>query len=342
MTAAYLDHCVEVLARDADRDEWLRVRRQGIGGSDCSAVMGMIPNYGSPYTVWEDKTGRAPAVDETEIMLWGNLLEPVIRAEAMRRLGLTFTLPGTLRSLARPWQQANLDGWASDDGVIECKNTGQWMAPDWDGQVPDHAELQCQHNMAVTGATHAWVAGLVGGNRLRVEWVDRDDDLIELINAEEDRLWHEHILTDTPPPADPSDATTAALRRRWPVEDRPLELDSASDYALAAQALDLNADWHIGNEQEKAGKAAKKRAENASRLLMQGANRLVVDGETVARIQGGTWASKRFEDNEPETAALFKKKVEIVDSAALRAEDPEMWAKYQAQVFKAVSLKRKG
>lgn len=337
MSGIYLDHCVEVLTRDADRDEWLRVRRQGIGGSDCSGVMGMS-RYASPYTVWEDKTGRAPAVDESEAMRWGNLLEPVIREEAMNRLGLTFILTGTLRSLERPWQQANLDGWASDNAVIECKNTGSWMAPDWDGQVPDHAELQCQHNMAVTGATHAWVAGLVGGNRLRTARVERDDDLIEAINAEEDQLWHEHVLTDTPPPPDSSTATLAALRRRWPVEDRSLEL---TDPELIAQAYDLAAEWKAGQRQEAAGHAAKRRAESASRLLMQGANQLTVDSQTVAQITGGTWAPKKFEEAEPDTAAQYRKKVDVIDSTALRAEDPELWRKYQSQVFKAFPLTRK-
>src|SRR5579859_840052 len=182
------DHCVEVLPRDADRGEWLQMRRQGIGGSDCSAVMGMS-KYASPYTVWEDKTGRAPAVEENEQMRWGTLLEEPIRQEAMRRLGLDYTLPGMLRSLEFPWLQANLDGLASDGGIYEGKNTGQYLAADWDGQVPDHAELQCQHDMATCGATHAWVAGLIGGNRLAIARVDRDDALIALIVAHERKLW---------------------------------------------------------------------------------------------------------------------------------------------------------
>ncbi|MGV9742820.1 YqaJ viral recombinase family nuclease [Nocardia farcinica] len=336
---ALTDYCEEILPRDADRAEWLRVRRLGLGGSDCSAVMGMS-KYETPYTVWEDKTGRAPEVDESEAMLWGNLLEPVIRAEAMRRLGLTFTLPGTLRSLTRPWQRANLDGLASDGGIIECKNTGAWMAPHWDGQVPDHAELQCQHNMAVTGATHAWVAGLVGGDRLVIARVDRDDELIELIVREESRLWHECVLTDTPPPMDASEVTRAALIRRFGVADRVVSLDDRPEDLV--RAIELAEEWAAGHDQERAGKAAKRRAEAEARLLMGGANRLTFGGETIAQITGGSWASKQFEEAEPEKAARYKKKVEVVDSAALRAEDPDTWRKYQVQVFKAFPLSKEG
>ncbi|WP_280244988.1 YqaJ viral recombinase family protein [Nocardia abscessus] len=337
MTGIHLDHCEEILPRGAAREEWLRVRRQGIGGSDCSAVMGMN-RFESPYTVWEDKTGRAPEVDETERMLWGNLLEPIIREEAMRRLGLIFTLPGTLRSLKWPWQQANLDGLASDGGIIECKNTGQWMAPDWDGQVPDHAELQCQHNMSVTGATHAWVAGLVGGCRLHVGRVDRDDDLIALIRDEEQRLWYEHILADVPPMLDPSEVTRVALMRRFGVEDRAVELENIDQPGEQLRVVQLAEEWAAGCAQEKAGIAAKRRAENEFRLLMGGANRATLGGKTIARITGGTWASKKFEKAEPQIAALYRKKVDVIDSAALRAEDPETWGRFQSQVFKAFPL----
>ncbi|WP_405137477.1 YqaJ viral recombinase family protein [Nocardia sp. NBC_01388] len=330
------DHCVEVLPYGAGRSEWLRVRREGLGGSDCAAVMGMRGPYASPYTVWEDKTGRGPEVDETENMLWGNLLEPVIRAEAMRRLGLTFTLPGTLRSLEHPWQQTNLDGFASDGGIIECKNTGQWMAADWDGQVPDPAELQCQHNMAVSGATHAWVAGLVGGNRLKTVRVERDDGLISDIIAEEHRLWHRHVLTDIPPPMDPSDATRDALMRRFALEDRVIALDDLDDDTVLLRALELAEQWQSARAREAAGKSARVQAEAELRLMMAGANRVTVAGETIARITGGGWAPKRFEDAEPQIAALYRKKVDLLDSAGLRKDHPDLWRKYQSQVFKAM------
>lgn len=328
------DYCEEVLPHDVvDRNEWLRVRRAGLGGSDCSAVMGMN-RLASPYTVWEDKTGRAPERPETEAMRWGVLLEPAIRAEAAARLNLTFTLPGTLRSRLRPWQQYNPDGLASDGGLIECKNTSAWMSTDWNGQVPDHAELQVQHGMSVTGATHAWVAGLIGGNRLEVMRVDRDDELIEIINTEEDWFWRQCVLTDTPPPMDPSEATRDALQRRFPLEDRPVELDSDSQH----RALELAAIWANAQSLEKRYGAEKKQAENDFRLLMAGANRATVAGETVARITGGTWAAKRFEEAHPDVADQYRTKVEVLDSTAVRADRPELWKQFQAQVFKAFPL----
>ena len=324
------DWCVEVLPAGADRDEWLRVRRGGVGGSDCSAVMGMN-KWSSPYTVWEDKTGRGVELRETEAILWGNLLEPVIREQTAHRLGLTVTMSGTLQSLARPWQQFNPDGLFDDGGLLECKNTSAWMAGDWDGQVPDHAELQTQHGMSVTGATHAWVAGLVGGNRLVIERVDRDDTLIDIINETERVFWHDHVLTDVEPPMDPSEATTRALQRRFGIDDRAVEVDPIV-------AAELQQNWADAGDAVKAATAAKKKAENGFRLLMAGGNRATVDGETVARIKRGVFATKRFRDEKEAIANLYMKKVEVVDLDAIKAELPSVYRKFQAEVFEAIRL----
>ena len=77
-----------VLAGDyRDREEWLELRRGGVGSSDCSAIIG-LGKYGSQWSVWLEKTGRARPDEESEAMLWGTLLEPVIRAQFAERLGV--------------------------------------------------------------------------------------------------------------------------------------------------------------------------------------------------------------------------------------------------------------
>lgn len=324
------DYCHEILPLGAPREDWLAARREGVGGSDCSAVMGFRGEYESQYTLWENKTGRVPDQDlsDNENILWGNLLEPVIRTETAHRLRLDVHQRGTLRSNTRPWQQFNPDGLFSDGGLLECKNTSQWMAGDWNGQVPDHAELQVQHGMAVTGASHAYVAGLVGGNRLIVERIERDDTLIDLINTTEAAFW-QHVLDDTEPPVDGSTATRAALVRKFPIEDRPVEVPLEVGAAIQA-------DWHAGHAEEKAGKARKKAAENRARALMAGGNRLVTDGHVWARIKGGVFAPKKFETEMPGVADLYRKKVEVIDLDAIKAEQPAVFRKFQAQVFEAL------
>ncbi|MGW4123663.1 YqaJ viral recombinase family nuclease [Nocardia sp. NPDC004711] len=338
MSSALAEHCVEVLEYGADRAEWLRVRGQGIGGSDCAAVMGMGGQYDSPYTVWEDKTGRAPHKPETESMFWGTAFEPIVRAVAMERLGLAVELPGTLRSLSYPWMQTNLDGAVSDGGIYEGKATGERAAHQWDGQVPDRAELQCQHNMAVSGASHAWVAGLVGGNRLKIARIERDDEIIEMICHEEARLWNAHVLTDIPPPLDPSAATRARLLRRFPRHSGTIELDEVDCGVDIARAVQLAQQWRTAADAEKAGAKAKRQAENEMRLMMGDAAALTLSGRPLAKITGATWASKQFEDAEPALASEYRIKVDAIDSKALRRDHPDVWLRHQATRFTAFPL----
>ncbi|CAG9257981.1 hypothetical protein BDI4_570036 [Burkholderia diffusa] len=47
-----------VKTADLSRDDWLAVRRTGIGGSDAASAVGLNP-YMSALELWLDKTGRA-------------------------------------------------------------------------------------------------------------------------------------------------------------------------------------------------------------------------------------------------------------------------------------------
>ena len=69
-----------VSTKDMARDDWLEVRRTGIGSSDAATAVGLNP-YQSQLELWMQKTGKAnllPAVDpndDTSPMFWGTLLE---------------------------------------------------------------------------------------------------------------------------------------------------------------------------------------------------------------------------------------------------------------------------
>ncbi|CPV56429.1 YqaJ viral recombinase family nuclease [Mycobacteroides abscessus] len=308
-----------------DRDEWLELRRTGIGSSDCSAVLGM-GKYGSPFSVWVEKTGRARPEDETEAMMWGTLLEPVIREELARRLNVEIVECKTLRSLVRPWQLYNPDGLIlSLNALVEIKNASAWLASDWEDQVPDHAELQVQHGMAVTGADGAYVAGLVGGNRLRWEYISRDEDLIATINQAEQHLWETYIIPDVAPPIDGSDATAEAIAARWPRQPG-VEL-IAEDPASVADAVSA---YRCALAQEKASKVAKAEAVNRLAALLQGADVLTDEvGNKLVALKRGQFREKEFRAEEPD-ADLWLHKVEVVDRDLLKSENPELYRRFQS------------
>ena len=63
------------------------IRRNGIGGSDASVVMGKNP-WRSIQQLWEDKTGKTPVLENSnEYTYWGNVMEGIIRKEFMNRTG---------------------------------------------------------------------------------------------------------------------------------------------------------------------------------------------------------------------------------------------------------------
>ena len=61
------------------KEEWLKWRKKGIGGSDVSCLLG-INKWKSEIELWLDKTNQTnepPA--ENEAMTWGTIMEPIIR-----------------------------------------------------------------------------------------------------------------------------------------------------------------------------------------------------------------------------------------------------------------------
>lgn len=59
------------------REEWLRLRKTGIGGSDAGAVCGMNP-YSSPAKVFQDKVSDAVSELDSEAVRQGNDLEDYV------------------------------------------------------------------------------------------------------------------------------------------------------------------------------------------------------------------------------------------------------------------------
>lgn len=228
----------EILAIRGDRESWLAWRRQGIGGSDAAAVCGLDP-YRTPYALFLEKMGVLDSAEENERMLWGRLLEPPIADEFERRQGL-WVCQRQLMSVhpERSWQRATLDGKVFDNpagdgaslGIYEGKTTHAHWESDWAEGVPERYTLQIQHNMAVTDDERAYVTCLIGGQKLVIHVVERDDELIGMLVDLETDFWR-RVQEGTPPPIDGSEATADAIRAAFPMAD-PGEAVELPDEAL--------------------------------------------------------------------------------------------------------------
>lgn len=235
-----------VKTNQMEREDWLSVRKGGIGSSDAAAAVGLNP-YKSQLQLWLEKTGRdgdLPKVDpndETSPMYWGTLLEPIVAAHYTRRTGHRVRrINAVLQHPDHAWMLANIDREVTgtpDVQILECKTAGINGARLWKEGVPEYVQLQVMHQLAVTSKQAADVAVLLGGQELQVHRIERDDALIAQLIALEAEFW-QFVETDTAPPADGSDSADASLRCLYP-RDSGQRLDLSDDLEMSAVFSDL-------------------------------------------------------------------------------------------------------
>jgi putative phage-type endonuclease len=249
-----------------DRAAWLEARRRGIGGSDAAAVVGLHP-WVSPLALYYDKRAEfdLPEQEPTEAMEWGLRLEPVVADAWQEKVGdpqgLTVVRYEPYSDRARrehpeiPWMHASPDGFvcrfdpdagapkAREMGGWEAKTANGWAEHDWDDDVPPHVQIQCQHQMAVTGHPRTYGAVLLGGQRF-VPWVvERDDETIAALIDAEREFW-QRVTEGRPPRADSKPSTGQALKARWTET-----LDEAVE--LGEEGLELVTGWRQADREQK-------------------------------------------------------------------------------------------
>lgn len=235
-----------VKTHDLNRDQWLTVRKGGIGSSDAAAAVGLNP-YKSQLELWMEKTGRDDSLpktdpnDETSPMYWGTLLESIVAAHYTKRTGNKVRrINAVLQHPKEPWMLANLDREvisAPDVQILECKTAGINGARLWKEGVPEYVQLQVMHQLAVTGKQAADVAVLLGGQELQVHRIERDEAMISRLIELERQFWR-YVELDQAPPADGSDSADVALRCLYQ-QDSGQTLDLSGDLEMAAAFSDL-------------------------------------------------------------------------------------------------------
>ncbi|QIN94364.1 exonuclease [Arthrobacter phage Abba] len=320
-----------ILPAAAPLEEWLATRREGIGGSDVSAIMG-LNKWKSAYGVWLDKLGLSDPVRENAAMRWGKLHEPAMRQAFSEDMGLRVRSAGLHRSKSHPWMQVTVDGLVEDGGVFESKTLGHWTAEEWDDeQVSDHAELQVQHGMFVTGRSHAWVVGLIDGRDFRIRRVERNDELIDLIVERERVFWHEHVIAKSSPPV--TATSLDEVKEQFnPADGSNRELAEAD----AAKLRRLWAELDVVKADEKTAKAEQDRLQAEIRLVIGTAETVSYDGAQLFNLRNnGTFSKTKFEADHPDEYLKHFVKKEVFDPKSLEAASPELYAQYRARVLRA-------
>lgn len=245
--------------------EWLEKRREGIGGSDASGIVG-LNKYKSPVAVYMDKVDPGEQEAETpEAAYWGHVHENTV-AEEFKKRNPEYRVQRSNFMWAHKehtFMRANFDrvlyhktkGW----GILEIKTSSEYRKGEWEEEsVPEEYLIQLMHYIAIAGCDYACFAVLIGGNKYREFYVERDQELIDsLIEIERD-FWENNVLAENPPALDGSESSKNVLKMLYPAD----EVESKEIVELPDEAGKLIEEYNQAKALEKEAKAKKDEAQN--------------------------------------------------------------------------------
>lgn len=304
-----------VNTKGMDEETWLNVwRRRGIGGSDASAVIGISKWKGS-LNVYIEKVEGVQPQELSEAAEWGHRHEPTIRQKFKECHPELSVMESHYmwRSIEHPYMIANVDGLVFHPqkgwGLLEIKTSHEWRNGEWDedsGIIPEDYLIQCQHYMAVFKVKYCYVAVLIGGNKYREFYVERDETLIELLIEEERKFWFNHVLAGIPPELDGTEGSKELLEILYPasdVKEKEEQLD------LPKEAATLIEEYQSYHEQEKLATGGKKVAGNKLKHMM-GEHQVGLVPTTNYKV---TWSVSQRTN---------------IDAKAFQRDYPELFEKY--------------
>ncbi len=315
MSSATITGAVGVIGWELDDDDWREARKQGLGGSDISAVLG-FSTYNSPWEVWADKTGVRSWQDEgSSAATLGVELEPWLLAKASRLLNVEVIQPEfrTYAHSQHRWRTCSPDGVTADGRLVECKTAGLQsgfgIPKGWeDGGTPLGYEFQCRWSLHVMDAPKIELIGLVGGMGVQHRTIIRDL-AIEADMVDQVTDWHaRHIVRGAEPPLGAVDNDLMA--RLYPVSTGTMVDLSDTD------AVELWMAYRDARTRETAAKADKEAAGAALKNLIGVNETAVAEDHVIAK-----WSAKKGSVDWPRLVA------ELVETHGIPAPNPETFRK---------------
>lgn len=220
------------------REDWLKERRSGIGGTDWQHIL-VVPPYGCSRMLWYDKTGVEPDVPDEEkgYMRRGTVLEPIVAKEFTEDSGYKVRRPGRIaRNPSLPdWWRGSLDyvilprEGNRTKGVLDCKTTAPQILWRVKREGPPEGHIaQIHAYFGITGSEWGVLAYLDPLNwELLPWWVDRDQDMVDMMLTAGELFWRRVENGPAPDPIQPPDKR--CHRCRWRITCQGSGLYAASD-----------------------------------------------------------------------------------------------------------------
>ncbi len=191
-------------SKNLPKETWLRIRKQGITGTDAGAITGLNP-YRSAFDVWSDKLSDSTEEQDNEAMRQGRDLEEYVAQRFTEETGLKVrNINFICQNDEHPVLLADFDRMVvGENAGLECKTVSPYSADRWnDGQIPPWYLMQVQHYLAVSGCDRWYIAALVLGKDFIIRQIDRDEELIKNLITIEERFWNENIVKKIMPEPD--------------------------------------------------------------------------------------------------------------------------------------------
>lgn len=195
------------------REEWLKYRKQGIGGSDAGAICGLNP-YRSAIHVYQDKTKDMFEDIDNEAMRQGREFEDYVARRFMEATGKKVRRANAMfGSEKNPFMLADVDRMiVGENAGLECKTASPYMAEKWqNGKIPLSYQTQCYHYMAVCDADAWYIAVLIYGREFKYYKIERDEELIADLIRIEQNFWENHVMKKIMPSPDGSKVADSVI-----------------------------------------------------------------------------------------------------------------------------------
>lgn len=198
------------IIRPQSREEWLEVRKNGIGSSEVATIVGLNP-WETPYQLWRRKKGIDEPKQENAAMRNGHHLEDAVSKmwndatgrEIIKRSAIDWII----RDNDRPYLQVSPDRtyWLSDDsrandnkGILEIKTTRMKVDPE---DLPKYWFAQVQYQLGVAGYEQGSLAWLSAGQGFDFGYQDLKlvPEFYEWLVEGVERFWKDCIIGDQEP-----------------------------------------------------------------------------------------------------------------------------------------------
>lgn len=199
-------------------EEWLKYRKQGLGGSDAGAICGLNP-YSSAMDVYYDKSSPDAAIEDNEAMRQGRDLEEYVARRFMEETGLKVRRSNAIYQHEQiSYLLANVDRLiVGQNAGLECKTASAYNSDKWkDNEIPAHYYIQCLHYLAVTGAEAWYLAVVILGREFKFVKIQRDEKAIADLLSIETRFWNENVIPQVMPDPDGSKICDEVIKQYYP------------------------------------------------------------------------------------------------------------------------------